>query len=32
MPNPDAAVAASRAIDYLRSLRIDDTDKMGINT
>jgi len=32
MPNPDAAVAASRAIEYLRSLRIDDSDKVVINT
>lgn len=32
MPEPDAAVAASRAIDHLRSLRIDDGGKMVINT
>ncbi len=32
MPNPDAAVAASRAIDYLRSLRIDDAETVDMNT
>lgn len=32
MPEPDAAIGASRAIDYLRSLRIDDSDTMLINT
>ncbi|MFC1875832.1 5-keto-L-gluconate epimerase [Thermodesulfobacteriota bacterium] len=29
MPNPDAAVAASRAIDYFRSLRIDNTEAIA---